>query len=154
MGEQLSFLYQKDPTFLKGLEELRQSDSTLADYIKEVRNWSYQLTEVRNNLEHHEWQLDDVVYSNNSGKIEVIFPTILSRSIEEFIDLIIDRLSSLIEDVVVYSLQNKMSEQISFLEIPLIERDKAMPVRFRVGLIIDGIKKWRISYNQIKFSDR
>ena len=55
------FLYPKQKAFVSGVEKLRQTDASLAEYLLETRaKWSERLSNCRNDLEHGTWVLPHV----------------------------------------------------------------------------------------------
>lgn len=147
-------LYQNDEKFQEGIIALEASEPKVASYLCEARKWSAQLTKVRIDLEHNMQALPDIKYSVNSGCTIVEEPRILDRPVTEFIPFIFDRIACFIEDIIMHCLQEKMPSGISLIEIPTLERNPEMPVRFKLGLTTSDTSAWEISYSSSLFEKR
>lgn len=149
----IGFLFQKQSSFEKGVEELEQSDPSLAAYLREVRKWSELLMDSRNAIEHDGWMLPKVRYSEVNGIIHAEEPEISSRKVSDFANFIMDRLSCFVEEVTAHCLQARMPAGISLTEIPLSQRDSEMPERFKVTLTNGGRLVWNIAYHESSFEE-
>lgn len=153
LGFEIGFLYQKPNVFQRGLASLGPSDARLADYLREVRQWSERLVQARNALEHDGWMLPSVGYSDTAGSVQVDEPHISGQRISEFAKFMLDRLMCFIEEVTVHCLQAQMPHGISVTEIPSANRAPEIPARFQVTLAAGGMPVWNIGYHQSSFEE-
>jgi hypothetical protein len=154
LGIDIGFMYQKKMPYEKGLNLLIASQRNLATYLKEVRKWSEKLIEIRNKIEHEWWVLPNVKYEVNENSIQVIEPTVLDQPVIEFVKFIFDRLTCFVEEVTVHSLQLKLPEGISFLEIDPSKRNFEMPIRFRIVVTTSNTVGWTICCNNSFFENK
>lgn len=150
----IGFLYQQENSFTKGIDNLKASDSLLADYIMEVRKWSEPLIKTRIDIEHKLWQLPDITYKPNGDSLQASEPEVLGEPFSEYGKFIIDKIASFIEEVLVHSFQKYLPSGISIVEIPKNERAQEMPMRFRVGLIDNKTHGWLLKYSEELFYNK
>lgn len=148
-------LFQKPEQFKKGLEKIESSEPNLALYLKNVREkWSNDLVNIRNNTDHADWGLQELEYIDNEASIKINEPEIGGKIVTEFIKFILDRILCFIEDIIFYSFGKILPANIYIIEIPFIQRDKEMPLRFKIGLGTNGESPWFINYNEINFQNK
>ena len=106
MGSGVGFLFIDDnpKKYKKGLEKfpLKNDDprfTGLVDMIKHNKtNWYSQFREIRRKIEHEGFALPNPRYRlNEANKVEVIFPTFGTQSIEEILKICWENLTSLCE---------------------------------------------------------
>jgi len=107
----IGFLFQKTGPFSQGLSALQKTDSLLADYLRQSRQWSEPLLESRNAIEHKGWKLPRITYSLASGKVQAKEPEISGMPVTEFVEKNLDRLICFVEDVMVHCLQAQMAKR-------------------------------------------
>lgn len=150
----IGFLYAKSNVFHKEVDILKDLESDLVYYLKEVRKWSEPLTNCRNFIDHELKELDNIEYIENFDQIRAKEPHILDRPITEYVKFIFDRLICFTEDILTYCLKRRLPYGISVFEIPRLHRNHEMPLRFRLGLIVDGTLEWNMTYSQKTFEEK
>ena len=154
MGKEISFMFQKQATYERGLESLRATDSALADYLREARtSWSQRLIETRNAIDHDGWALPRIEYQARSGAVEAKQPLIDGQPTLEFVEFMLDRLSCFVEEFTTYCLQCRMPQGVAITELPLAERLPESPERFRLTLRQGGLPEWKILYCTATFAN-
>ena len=149
----IGFLFKKQSAFENGLKILEKDDPHLAGYLKATREWSEQLINSRNAIEHEGWILPKVRYFEVSGIIKAGEPEISGLKVSDFVKFIMDRLICFVEEVTAHCLKARMPAGISVTEIPLPQRKADMPQRFQVTLTNGGMPIWDITYHQSSFEE-
>ncbi|MCX5814486.1 MAG: hypothetical protein NT178_18380 [Proteobacteria bacterium] len=150
MKMDISFLYKKQGTFENRVTALAKTQPELAAYLRETRKWSERLIMVRNDL-HEGWMLPRMTYQAVSDVIGAVEPQIFSQPVSQFVDYMLDRLCSFVEEITAYGLQAQMPSGISITEIPVVDRKRDNPERFRVTFVYGGMPIWSIKYNAARF---
>jgi hypothetical protein len=155
LGTGIGFLFQKQQGFDAGAVALDGSDPHLAAYLREARaQWSATLVGRRNAVEHENWRLPDVVYEREGVGVRVREPVVDGMRVTEFTQTMLDRVSSLAEDVTAHLLRKRLPEGITITELALTDRDESAPERFRVTLAIGGSPAWSLAYDARPFETR
>lgn len=149
----IGFLFQKQAGFDAGIAALEKPDPDLAEYLRKTRDWSERLLGRRNAAEHEGWTLPPVTYSQKNGRVDAIEPLIAGQPASEFVATIFDRLACFVEELTAHCLQRRLPTGITITEVPLADRDKQMPERFRVTLASGGMPAWRIVFHQSSFEN-
>jgi hypothetical protein len=100
----IGFLFKKPGTFASGVAALQVSDANLAEYLRQTRQWSERLVQLRNAMEHTASVLPKLKYSRTSSGIEVEEPRISGQRLSEFVQFMIDRLACFVEEVTAHCL--------------------------------------------------
>jgi hypothetical protein len=151
LGVNIGFLYQKPDKFERGITVFAQSDAPLAAYLREARLWGDILVNTRNDLEHDNWQLPRVGYSDNGAIVSVTEPTIKDEPVTRFVMDMTDRLMCFVEDVTVHCIQRNLPGGLAFTEISLPRRYSQIPERFQPTLANGGMPLWQIAYHASSF---
>ena len=151
LGVNIGFLHQKPDTFERGITVFAQSDAPLAAYLHEAQGWGDTLVNTRNDLEHDNWQLPRVGYTDNGSTISVSEPTIKDQLVTSFVMDMADRLMCFVEDVAVHCIQRNLPVGLALTEIPLSLRFAQMPERFQPTLANGGMPLWQIAYHASTF---
>lgn len=152
LGADLGFWFKQQEAFEKGVSVLRERDPQLADYIAAARHgWSERLVFRRNSIEHESWRLPDVTYSVTEDGTGAIEPLIDGLPFTEFMDVSFDRLCCACEELMAHLLSTRLPTGVGLLEIPIAERDKSIPVRFKLTLKADGQPHWQLAHHTISF---
>jgi hypothetical protein len=149
----IGFLFKKAGTFATGVDALQASDTDLAEYLRQTRQWSERFVESRNAMEHTASVLPKIQYSQVAGSIQAHEPQLSNQPVTEFVKFIMDRLACFVEEVTAHCLQVKMPAGLSIREIPLALRLHEMPERFQNTLKEGGVVIWRITYHQTTFEE-
>jgi hypothetical protein len=149
----IGFLFQKPAGFDAGIAILEKTDPDLAEYLRKTRDWSERLLGRRNAVEHEGWILPPVTYVQKNGRVNAIEPSIAGQPVSEFVAIILDRLACFVEELTAHCLQRQLPTGITITELPLADRDKEMPERFRVTLANGGMPAWRIVFHQSSFEN-
>lgn len=141
MGSGIGFLFieNNQKKYKKGLEKfpLKNDDprfTALVDMIKHNKiNWYAQFREIRHKIEHEGFELPHLRYRLNAqNKVEVIFPTFDTQSIEEVIKIYWENLTNLCEEILVFLLILKFKDYMIIVRILSEMRDKHFPARYAV----------------------
>lgn len=106
-GLDIGAFYGKDANFdtlVNRLEGCGQKN--LSEYLGNVRKtWGKSFTDLRNQMEHAGWQLDELSYSLVDNKVEVILPCVLDTDFFEYMKYVFCQLTVFAESMIVYILQ-------------------------------------------------
>lgn len=149
----IGFFFKKESTFLNGVAALDGSDPDLAAYCRKARDWSDILNSVRNEMEHNFWSVPRVQYRIEQGRVVVIEPGIMARTVSDFTKFVTDRMLCFVEEICVHGLQRRMPESISITEVPLAQRPAERPERFRLCTARGGMPLWNIFYHDSAFDE-
>ncbi|WP_263350005.1 hypothetical protein [Acidicapsa acidisoli] len=149
----IGFFFKKESTFLNGVTALDGSDPYLANYCRKARTWSDMLNSVRNDMEHNFWSVPRVQYRIEEGRVVVIEPGIMARSVSDFTKFVTDRMLCFVEEICVHGLQRRMPDCISIAEVPLAQRPVERPERFRFRTAGGGMPLWNILYHDAAFDE-
>ena len=149
----IGFFFKKESTFLNGVAMLDGSDADLADYCRKARTWSDMLNSVRNDMEHNFWSVARVQYRIDQGRVAVLEPEIMGRTVSDFTKFLTDRMLCFVEELCVHGLQRRMPDGISITEIPLAQRPVERPERFRLCTAGGGMLLWKILYHDTAFDE-
>jgi hypothetical protein len=153
-GVDIHCLFAKQLNFEKGIENLKTvGHAKLADFLIETRNkWSEPLKIRRNELEHAGWTLQDCSYNITANRaVELIEPEVDGEPISAYVQRMLNRIISFVENSIVYSIQSFLPNFIIIVEIPNSERDPDRPLRFRGSLRGTNEREWEIVYSEIDF---
>jgi len=92
-----------------------------------------------------------VKYVVAGGTIQAQEPEISGQPATEFVSFMFDRLACFVEEVTTHCLQLQMPPGMALTEIPMVQRESEMPVRFRPTLRTGGMPVWVIRYHQSTF---
>lgn len=145
------FFFKKESTFLNGVAALDGTDPDLAAYCRKARIWSDMLNTVRNEMEHNFWSVSRVQYRIEQGRIAVLEPEIVGRTVSDFTKFVTDRMLCFVEEICVHGLQRRMPDSISVTEIPLMQRPAERAERFRLCTAGGGMPLWKIAYHETTF---
>ena len=151
LGADISFLFMKQTTFEKKLQEMEDADRLLAAYLRETRKWSQTLIFSRNAIEHEGWILPPMTYKEVAGTIYAEEPKISDQKVSDFVKFMIDRICCFVEDVTAHCLQTLMPKGISITEIPVDEREPAIVERFQLTVTTGGKPIWHLNYHESEF---
>jgi hypothetical protein len=149
----MGFFFLQESTFLRGVASLDGSDLDLAAYCRKARAWSDMLNTVRNQMEHNFWSVPRVQYPIERGRVAVLEPEVMGRTVSDFARFVTDRMLCFVEEICVHGLQRRMPENISITEIPLAQRPMERPERFRLCTAGGGMPLWRILYHDTAFDE-
>jgi len=149
----IGFLFSKQAAFDKGVASLEPTDFILADYLREARVWSERLTQCRNAIEHEGWMLPRISYSRTSNGIKVGEPSISGQPVSKFVRFMLDRLCCFVEEVTVHCLQRKLPPGITITEIPLAQRSREVPERFKMTVACGGQPAWQMVFHSFPFEE-
>jgi hypothetical protein len=153
LGTDIGFMFKKQRAFESGLAALKVADPALADYLEKSRRWTERLINSRNALEHSGWALPRVTYDTGGAVVSPDEPQIDGQPVTEFVDGMLDRLCSFVEEVSAHCLQQKMPAAITITEVPQAERRPEAPERFTITLAVGGLPRWAISYHATRFEE-
>jgi hypothetical protein len=153
-GIDIGCLFTKQHNFEKGIGAIRTAGhNKLADFLIETRTkWSETLIKRRDELEHNGWTLPNCNYkiaANNT--VDLIEPEVDGEPISAYIQRMLNRITSFVENCIIYSIQSSLPNFIVVVEIPRSERDADKPMRFRVSLRGSNEKEWEIIYSETDF---
>jgi hypothetical protein len=151
LGDDISYLFMKQATFEKKLQEMEYTDPLLASYLGETRKWSEPLIFSRNAIEHEGWVLPRMMYKEVAGTIYAEEPEISGQKVSDFVKFMIDRICCFVEEVTAHRLQALMPKGISITEIPLDEREPAIVERFQLTVTTGGKPIWHLNYHESEF---
>lgn len=150
LGLDISFLFQKEENFRKGIGNLRRSGETeLADYLVDIRSkWLWDLIGMRDNAEHKGWELPEIIYEPLvPSRVEIIVPEIAGVRVDIFARQTANRVLLFTENMMVHAMARNMPEALFVVEIPLEERNPEDPVRFAYGGVdITTAPRWTLQY--------
>lgn len=63
----------------------------------------------------------------------------------------LDRVCNFVEEAVTYALSKHLSDFICVTELPLNQRRRELPERFRLALIGGGSRQWHLAYSLLPF---
>lgn len=150
-GTNIGPLYQRTKNFESGLKVLAATDTALADYLREVRNWTEPIIKLRDDLEHDPYVAPRVNYTiMQDRKIRVIEPIVFGVPITHFIPTMLSRTNKFIEEVLMWAVQRAIGLPLVIVEIPVRERDPQKPERFKLGLA-ESDRSWQIVYSDDDF---
>lgn len=153
-GIDFGCLFTKQSNFEKGIEALKAAGHTqLVNFLVETRNkWSEALIKRRDELEHNGWTLPDCNYKVAANHaVELIEPEVDGVPISAYVQRMVNRVISFVENSIVYGIQSLLPNFIMVVEIPNSERDPDKPVRFRVTLRGSNEREWGIVYSETEF---
>jgi hypothetical protein len=140
----IGFLFKKQATFEKGIADLQTKDPLLSEYLRQTRIWSERLVAARNNVEHNGWMLPRVAYEQEGGSIIARQPQISDLEVTQFVNWLTDRLCCFAEEFTMHCLQRQLPDQITVAQIPRVERDEELPMRFILTIGSGGMPRWNI----------
>jgi len=149
----ITFFFKKESTFLNGVAALDGSDPDLAAYCRKARVWSDMLNTVRNDMEHNFWSVSRVQYRIEHGRVAMLEPEIIGRTVSDFAKFITARMLCFVEEICVHGLQRRMPDNISVTEIPLTQRPVERAERFRLCTAGGGMPLWKIVYHETTFDE-
>ena len=154
LGRDIGFMFKQQPAFERGIAALKATDPLLADYLEQSRQtWSERLIKSRNDLEHNNWSLPRVTYEISGANIVAVEPFVAGQPVTEFVQAMLDRVCSFVEDVTAHCIQQKMAGPITITEIPLAQRHPEAPERFQLTLAVGGQPRWNVSYHATSFEN-
>jgi len=134
------------------MEDLARNDAPFAEYLRETRKeWSENLLNSRNALEHQRIILPRVTYSHDPGGTRVNEPLISGQPVSQFANFTMDRLCCFVEEISAHCFQKCMPQGVTITEIPLPEREAEKLERFQITLTPGGMPPWSIIYHQTTF---
>jgi hypothetical protein len=149
----ISFFFKKHTTFENGVAALADRDPDLASYCQKARIWSDILNTVRNEMEHNFWSVPRVQYKIDRGRVNVLEPEVMGRTVTNFVKFVTDRMLCFVEEVCVHGMQNCMPDSVSVTEVPLIKRPAVRPERFVICTAGGGMPLWKIVYHESTFEE-
>ncbi len=149
----IGFLFQNKAGFDSGIAVLEKMDPDLAEYLRKTRDWSERLLRRRNSVEHEGWIMPPVTYREKDGRVEAIEPLVEGQPASQFAATILDRLACFVEEVTAHCLQRQLPSGITITELPIAEREKEVPERFRITLSNAGLPAWRINFHVSSFEE-
>jgi hypothetical protein len=153
LNKNIGFMFKQQPAFEKGISDLQTEDPLLASYLQQARTWSQSLINARNDMDHNGWVLPRITYKVENGLIQAAQPMIGNQSVTEFADFMLDRLSCFVEEFTAYCLQERMPSGMTIAELPLGERIKEVPERFRLTLEVGGLPEWLLQHHASSFEN-
>jgi hypothetical protein len=154
MGKEISFMFQKQTAYERGLLALQATDPGLADYLRETRtSWSQRLINTRNAIDHEGWSLPRIEYRPYNAQVEARQPLIDGQPTVEFVEFMLDRLGCFVEEFTAHCLQFRMPLGVTITEVPFAERLAESPERFRLTLRQGGLVEWKIRYHAATFDN-
>jgi hypothetical protein len=142
-GLKTAFFFKKEPTFRKGVEELKKDWNSLAEFIinhlENARlNWYDNFNKIRNDIEHRAIKISKTTYSLNSeSKVQVIFPTSEAGvDLVDVLDSLLEKLLELVEACIVFFFSTKLKPGYFIKDIPVQERNPSMVVRYKLYIWI------------------
>lgn len=153
LGLDVGYLFQKQSTFVGGLEKARQLDPVLAAYIADVRQWSEPLVQMRNDLEHSIIPAPRVSYDFERGPVRANEPRVSDKPITEYVADVFDRVCCFVEELTVYSLRKNFPECFEVSELPIADREPSAPERFRLTVFPGGRAPWVLTAHRRRFAE-
>lgn len=144
-GVDIGFLFKKQSTFQAAVDELKNTDAVLADYLNATRGWLEPLVLMRNDLEHGIIPSPKVAYKDENGRVRASEPMVDAVPITDFTRQVLDRVCCFVEEMTVYCLKKKLPQGIDITEQPLAEREKSAPLRFHLCVVPGGLPPWVLS---------
>lgn len=148
-------LFTKEINFKKGISRLKENGhNSLAEYLQRVRNlWSEGFIRTRVSLEHEGWVLPEVRYElGHNRKIILIEPKIDNIPLSNYSKIMVNRIISFIENVIVYTFKCCLHSPFIIVEIPETKRDPKDVKRFRITIKQLGLEEWALKYSESDFS--
>ncbi len=149
----IGFLFQKQAAFDCGIAVLEKTDPDLAQYVRKTRDWSERLLGRRNAVEHEGWSLPAVKYVEKDGRVDAIEPLIDGQPMSQFVATILDRVACFVEEVTAHCLQRHLPAEITITELPITQREKQVPERFKITVTNGGLPVWRIKFHESLFEE-
>ncbi len=134
----IGFLFQKETSFAAGIANLISGgEEALANYLEAVRKtWLSDLLKLRNDHEHHGWNLGGLQYQVTEQSMLVIkLPIVLGLPVDKFARYTANRVLLFIENMLAYAMQRNLSDwyPVYLSEIPIEQRDPKNVQRFRLS---------------------
>jgi hypothetical protein len=149
----IGFMFKQQGAFENGIDGLRPTDPLMASYLQHSRVWSERLVKARNDVEHDGWMLPRVKYSESPTGVKAAEPEIAGQPVTQFVEFMLDRLCCFVEEFTAHCLQRLLPAEVTFTEIPLVERLTEAPERFTVTLVAGGRRRWNIAYHTSPFEE-
>lgn len=148
LGFKINFFFAEDKKFNtefgKITKEEHQVFKMLAKRIQEERNgWLKSFQKMRNQIEHHGFQIPQPRYSLNQEKtkIQVHFLKLeKSFEIEQSLQTLWDNLFELLEDIIALFLATKIKHPFALQHLPKKLRDKKLPLKYQISFLPNGVK--------------
>jgi hypothetical protein len=153
LGDEIGFLFQKEPAFRAGVLKTRLSDPALADYLLAARLWTEPLVLTRNDLEHGSISSPEVAYAVDRTTVRVEEPQFCGKPVTQFTSDVLDRVCCFAEELVVHSLRKHLPVGFDITEVSIAERDPSIPERFQVTVKPGGRPRWGLTPHTNKFHD-
>lgn len=113
-GLDIGAFYGKDANFdafVNRLEGYKQKD--LSNYLISVRKtWGKSFVDLRNQMEHSGWQLEELSYSLVGKEIEVALPQVLDKDFFEYMKFVFCQLTVFAESMIIYVLQTQNADLV------------------------------------------
>lgn len=108
-GLDIGAFYGKDTNFETLVKRLEDCDqNALSEFLRSVRsNWGKSFTDLRNQMEHAGWQLEELHYSLVGNEVEVTLPVVLDKDVFEYMKCIFCQLAVFAESMIIYILQRQ-----------------------------------------------
>ena len=106
-GFDIGSLYQNDKNFSSYVDLLKEKGmNDFAEYIKNVRQeWGSNFQDLRNNMEHHGWQLDKISFEFKNNSFEAKLPQVYDEDFFEYMKHIVCRICDFVENMVLFVFQ-------------------------------------------------
>lgn len=148
----IDFLFQKETPFVTGIANLLSNgEKTLANYLEAVRNtWLSDLLQLRNDHEHHGWNLGGLQYHSVEQSILVVkLPVVLELPVDKFARFTANRVLLFIENMLAHAIQRNRNDwyPVYLAEIPIEQRDPRNVQRFRLSTkSLYELPPWELKY--------
>lgn len=113
-GLDIGAFYGKEANFdtlVKRLEGCGQK--SLSEYLRSVRKtWGKSFIDLRNQMEHSGWQLEELSYSLVGKEVEVTLPLVLDTDFFEYMKYVFCQLTVFAESMIVYILQMQNTDLV------------------------------------------
>ena len=98
------------------------------------KSWYARFREIRRQIEHEGYKLDDVKHSIHNGVVTPVFPLVGRQSVREIIDICWENLDNLCEEIIVYIIHLQLPAHLMVVMIPPERRDPTHPIKYAVRL--------------------
>lgn len=153
-GVEIGCLFTKEPSFLKGVDELRSRGAgDLADFLVETRErWSEAFIRKRDQLEHEGWLLPVVGYRLRPDRtVEMREPEVDGLPVSRYGRQMFNCLASFFENVTVHAFRTALKPCMGIREIPKDQQPSSFPRRFDTWHPIMGTPEWSLHYSEDNF---
>lgn len=148
LGFKINYFFAEDKKFNTEFEKITEKEhqvfKMLAERIQEERNgWLKSFQKMRNQIEHHGFQIPQPQYSLNKEKTKIqvhFFKLEKSFELEQSLQALWNNLLELLEDIIALFLATKIKAPFALQHLPEELRDKKLPLKYQVAILPNEIK--------------